>query len=84
MSGKAIYFTTIFPYVVLLILGIRGFMLPGAAIGIKFYLTPRWEYLYNIKTWLEASCSVAFSCAVSMGGMLTLSSYNKFDTNIRR
>ena len=59
-------------------------MLPGAAIGIKFYLTPRWEYLYNIKTWTEATCAVFFSCAVSFGGMLTLSSYNKFDTNIRR
>lgn len=48
------YFTTVFPYVVLLILGVRGWLLPGADIGIKFYITPEFEKLANIQVWTDA------------------------------
>ena len=39
-TGKVVYFTTTFPYVVLLILGIVGWTLDGASIGIKYYIVP--------------------------------------------
>jgi solute carrier family 6 amino acid transporter-like protein 5/7/9/14 len=41
-SGKVAYFTAIFPYVVLLILLIRGVTLKGAWKGIKFFIEPQW------------------------------------------
>ncbi len=44
-----------FPYVILLILGIRGWILHGADIGINFYLTPKWEKLYDITMWSDAA-----------------------------
>lgn len=46
-SGKVAYFTAIFPYVVLLILLIRGVTLPGAWTGIKYFIEPKWEKLYE-------------------------------------
>lgn len=84
VSGKAVYFTAVFPYVILLILGIRGWLLPGADIGISFYLTPKWKKLTEISVWSDAATAVFFSIGISFGGMTTLASYNKFNSNIMR
>ena len=37
---QVVWFTALFPYVVLLILLIHGVTLPGAATGIRYYLSP--------------------------------------------
>ena len=36
---QASYFVSLFPYVLLTIMLIRGVTLPGAALGIEYYLT---------------------------------------------
>lgn len=84
ISGKLVWFTALFPYVVLLILGIRGWMLPGAAEGIKYYIIPDWSKLGSIQVWSDAATQIFFTLAVGYGGMSTLSSYNKFDHNSLR
>ena len=60
-SGKVVYVTSLFPYVILIILGIRGFTLPGAGEGIKAYLTPQWDHLLTFQLWVDAATQIIFS-----------------------
>jgi SNF family Na+-dependent transporter len=44
-----VYFTATFPYVVLVILLIRGVTLPGSMKGIEYFIKPKWELLLDAK-----------------------------------
>jgi len=82
--GKVVYFTAIFPYFMLTVLFIRGVTLPGAGAGISFYLTPDFSKLASPRVWCDAATQIFYSLSVCTGGMVAMSSYNKFNNNILR
>ncbi|XP_071501234.1 sodium- and chloride-dependent glycine transporter 1-like [Diadema antillarum] len=80
-SGKVVYFTATFPYIILTILLIRGVTLEGAHIGINYYLSPRWEELAKPSVWSAAATQIFYSLGPAWGGVLTFASYNKINNN---
>ncbi|XP_049616193.1 sodium- and chloride-dependent betaine transporter [Syngnathus scovelli] len=82
--GKVVYFTATFPYLLLIILFIRGVSLPGAGEGLKYYLLPDISKMRNPEIWLDAGTQVFFSYAVSQGVLTSLGSYNKYNNNCYR
>ncbi|KAF6018721.1 SerT [Bugula neritina] len=81
---RAVWVTAIFPYIVLIILLVRGVTLQGASRGISFYLTPKWDKLTDYNVWNAAAAQVFFSLGPGFGVLLALSSYNKFHNNCYR
>lgn len=49
---KVLWFSAIFPYVVLSILCCKALTLEGAFDGIKFLFTPDWERLKESQVWI--------------------------------
>ncbi|XP_013988489.1 sodium-dependent neutral amino acid transporter SLC6A17 isoform X2 [Salmo salar] len=80
-SGKVMYFSSLFPYVVLFCFLVRGLLLKGAVDGIAHMFTPKLEKMLEPQVWREAATQVFFALGLGFGGVIAFSSYNKIDNN---
>jgi len=75
-SGKVVYFTAMFPYVVLTIFFFRGITLKGATAGLAHMFTPKMEMLLKPTVWLDAANQVFYSFGLAFGSIISFGSYN--------
>ncbi|XP_073512110.1 sodium-dependent neutral amino acid transporter B(0)AT2-like [Phyllobates terribilis] len=80
-SGKVMYFSSIFPYVVLVCFLVRGLLLDGALDGIRIMFTPKLEIWGNIQVWRQAATQVFFALGLGFGSVIAYSSYNDRQNN---
>jgi len=81
--SKVVLWTVPLPWLMLLILTVRGLTLPGAAKGLAYYLEPDWGQLAKPTTWRFAFGQVFFSMSLAFGVMITYASFlhRKSDLN---
>ncbi|XP_025294903.1 sodium-dependent neutral amino acid transporter B(0)AT2 isoform X1 [Canis lupus baileyi] len=80
-SGKVMYFSSLFPYVVLICFLVRVLLLNGSIDGIRHMFTPKLEMMMEPRVWREAATQVFFALGLGFGGVIAFSSYNKRDNN---
>lgn len=83
-SVKVMYFSSIFPYVVLFCFLVRGLMLDGAMEGITHMFYPKLEIWGNIQVWRQAATQVFFALGLGFGSIIAYSSYNPKNNNCHR
>ncbi|KAK3745509.1 hypothetical protein QZH41_009919, partial [Actinostola sp. cb2023] len=83
-TGKVVYVTATLPYVILLILFIKGLTLPGSRDGILYYITPQWDRLTDPAVWIGAASQILYSLTIGFGVIISFASYNKQSNNIYR
>ncbi|XP_054482431.1 sodium- and chloride-dependent GABA transporter 1 isoform X3 [Anoplopoma fimbria] len=81
-TGKVVYFTALFPYVILIALLINNAQLPGAIDGISFFIVPVWDKLLSVEVWVNAAAQIFNSIGIGFGSLLAMSSYNSFNNNV--
>ncbi|XP_017157221.1 sodium-dependent neutral amino acid transporter B(0)AT2-like [Poecilia reticulata] len=83
-SVKVMYFSSIFPYVVLVCFLICGLMQDGAAEGIAHMFYPKLSIWADIQVWRQAATQVFFALGLGFGSVIAYSSYNPKNNNCHR
>jgi len=73
--SKVVLLTVPLPWIMLVILTVRGLTLDGAMQGLEFYLEPRWGKLLEPDTWRYAFGQVFFSMSLGFAVMLSYASF---------
>ena len=62
-------------FIIMGIIIVYSFTLPGAAMGINTLLNPKWDMLWDVNIWLAAFGQIIFSLSVGEALALTYASY---------
>jgi NSS family neurotransmitter:Na+ symporter len=84
LVGKIVWLTVPLPWLMLLVLTVRGLTLQGSMEGLAYYLNPDWSQLAEPTTWRFAFGQAFFSLSLAFGGvMITYASFlhRKSDLN---
>lgn len=79
-------FTALFPYLVLITLLGYALTFDGSvSVGIWGFIEVKdWTKVADVTVWKEAATQIIYSLCPGLGGLITLSSYNKFNNNCHR
>ena len=80
--GKVVKFTVSLPVICLLIMAVRGIMMPGAMSGFAKLFIPDWTALSDSNLWVDAIGQVFYSLSTSMAIMFAYGSFLNKDSNI--
>ncbi|KAI1884717.1 hypothetical protein AGOR_G00229290 [Albula goreensis] len=83
-SARVMYFSSVFPYAVLLCFLIRGLLLDGAAEGITYMFYPKLSIWGEVQVWRQAATQVFFALGLGFGSVIAYSSYNPPHNNCHR
>lgn len=61
--------------ILFILLMIKSLSLPGAMKGVNYLITPRWEYIFDPKTWVMALGQAFFTVSLNGCGMVVYGSY---------
>ncbi len=84
LVGRIVWWTVPLPWLMLLVLTVRGLTLEGSVQGLAYYLNPDWSELAQATTWRFAFGQAFFSLSLAFGGvMITYASFlhRKSDLN---
>ncbi len=76
-SGKITIFTATIPYLLFIVLLIRGIFLDGASEGLYYLFVPKIEKLFNIGIWVDAFVQVFYQISIACGTIINFSSMKK-------
>ena len=80
--GKVVKFTVSLPVICLIIMAVRGIMMPGAMAGMAKLFIPDWSALSDSNLWVDAVGQVFYSLSTSMAIMFAYGSFLDKKSNI--
>lgn len=75
--SRTLLITVPVPYLLLLVMAIKGLTLPGGAQGVMFLLKPRFSELWQPSVWSAAITQTTLALSLAMGQMVAYASRQK-------
>ena len=69
-------------FILIIIIFLYSFSLPGSFSGISTLFTPNWNALYDIKVWLAAFAQIIFTLSIGQAMVYTYASYLSENTKL--
>ena len=69
-TGKVVYVAALLPYLLLVILLLRGLSLEGSGKGLRYLFVPKWEKLKTFAVWRDGINQILFSSGIAFGPLV--------------